>query len=57
MWSASSSTVTSMSPSEQCRWPDQVLEPAGAGEHDVDAALEAADLRALADAAEDRRAW
>ena len=31
----------------------QVLEPAGAGEHDVDATLEAAHLRALADAAVD----
>ena len=33
----------------------QVLEPAGAGEHDVDAALEAAHLRALADTAVDHQ--
>ena len=32
---------------------DQVLEPAGAGDDDVDAAAEAGDLRVLADAAED----
>ena len=32
---------------------DQVLEPAGAGEDDVDALAQALDLRVLADAAED----
>ena len=32
---------------------DQVLEPAGAGEHDVGAAAQAGDLGVLADAAED----
>ena len=32
---------------------DQVLEPAGAGQDDVDAAAQALDLRVLADAAED----
>ena len=32
---------------------DQVLEPAGAGQHDVDALAQAGDLGVLADAAED----
>ena len=32
---------------------DEVLEPAGAGDDDVDAAAQAVDLRVLADAAED----
>ena len=32
---------------------DEVLEPAGAGDDDVDAGAQAADLRVLADAAED----
>ena len=36
---------------------DQVLEAAGAGDDDVDAGAQAADLRALADAAEDGAGW
>ena len=53
MWSASSSTVISTSAEVAVALLDQVLEPAGAGDEDVDAALERGDLRALADAAED----
>ena len=53
MWSASSSTVTSTSSRRAVTLADQVLEPAGAGDDDVDALAERGHLRVLADAAED----
>ena len=53
MWSASSRTVISTSLERAVALLDQVLEPAGAGDDDVDAVAQAGDLRVLADAAED----
>ena len=55
MWSASSRIVTSMRAEVAVALLDQVLEPAGAGDDDVEAAGERLHLRVLADAAEDRR--
>ena len=53
MWSASSRTVISTASRRDVALADEVLEPAGAGDDDVDAAAERRDLRVLADAAED----
>ena len=53
MWSASSSTVTSTALEVAGPLVDQVLEPAGAGDDDVDAAAQRGGLVAVADAAED----
>ena len=54
MWSASSRIVTSMRAEVAVALADQVLEPAGAGDDDVEAAGEGLHLRVLADATEDR---
>ncbi len=53
MWSASSRTVTDDVVERDVALAHEVLEPAGAGDEDVDAALQRLHLAALADAAED----
>ena len=53
MWSASSSTVISTASTDGVAGCDVVLQPAGAGDDDVDALAQLGDLRARADTAED----